>query len=153
MRLTLIALAVVVADQITKFLVINYMYSGQSIMVIKNFLYFTYVLNPGAAFGLLPNQTVFFIIITILVVGLIIYYYRSLGAHHKLLKTALSLQLGGAVGNLIDRVWREGYVIDFIDFKVWPPVFNLADSALVIGIGLFIIALWQSPQFKQERSA
>ena len=153
MRLALIAMAVIAADQISKFLVIYYMYSGQSIALVKNFLYLTYVLNPGAAFGLLPNQTVFFIIITILVAGLIVYYYRSLNSCHKLLRTALALQLGGALGNLIDRVLRDGYVVDFIDFKVWPPVFNLADSALVIGIGLFIIAFWQSPELQHERSA
>jgi len=63
----------------------------------------------------------------------------------------LSLQLGGALGNLVDRI-SEGYVVDFINFTIWPPVFNIADSAIVIGIGIFLIAFWRNPEFKETGS-
>lgn len=127
------------------------MQEGQSITLINNFLYITYVRNPGAAFGLFPYQTAFFIIITLVVAALILYYYRILSEDHRWLRFSLALQLGGALGNLIDRI-RGGYVIDFINFTVWPPVFNLADSAIVIGIGIFLIAFWRDPLLRGERS-
>ncbi|MFO7952765.1 MAG: signal peptidase II, partial [Bacillota bacterium] len=63
----------------------------------------------------------------------------------------LALQLGGALGNLIDRV-IGGYVIDFLSFSIWPPVFNLADSAIVVGIGLFVIAFWRDFDFREDGS-
>ncbi len=152
MRLFTIAACIVAADQISKYMVTICMQTGQSIVLIRDFLHITYVLNPGAAFGMLPYQTLFFVIITLLVIGFIIYYYRTVDNKYNLLRVALSLQLGGAIGNLIDRIIRDGYVVDFIDFKIWPPVFNLADSALVIGIGLFVIAFWSNPELRNERS-
>jgi lipoprotein signal peptidase len=78
---------------------------------------------------MLPYQTLFFVIITAVVVVFIIFYYRTLTEDHFWLRLGLALQLGGAIGNLIDRL-RGGYVIDFINFTVWPPVFNIADSAI-----------------------
>ncbi|MBW6463280.1 MAG: signal peptidase II [Dethiobacteria bacterium] len=152
MRLFIIAAAIVVFDQITKYLITTLMETGQSIAIINNFLYITYVLNPGAAFGMLPYQTIFFVAVTAVVVVFIIYYYRILTDDHKWLRIALALQLGGAIGNLIDRVARGGYVVDFINFTVWPPVFNVADSALVIGIGIFLIAFWRDPELRSGRS-
>ncbi len=142
MRLFIIAGLIVVIDQISKYLVSSLMQAGDSIALIESFLHITFVRNPGAAFGMLPYQTIFFVIITVFVVIFIIYYYRSLNSGHRMLRFALAMLLGGALGNLIDRL-RSGYVIDFIDFKIWPPVFNLADSAIVIGIGLFLIAFWR----------
>ncbi len=142
MRLFIIAALVVVADQLSKFYVSAIMEAGQSIAVINNLLYITYVRNPGAAFGMLPYRTVFLVIVTLVVIGFIIYYYRILPAGFVLLRVGLALQLGGAVGNLIDRV-RTTYVIDFIDVSFFPPVFNLADSAIVIGIAIFLIAFWR----------
>jgi len=137
------------ADQLSKQLIVRTMEVGQSITVISNFLYITYVRNPGAAFGMLPYQTAFFVVITVLVGAFIIYYYRLLAEDHKWLRLGLSLQLGGALGNLVDRI-IEGYVVDFINFTIWPPVFNIADSAIVIGIGIFLIAFWQDPDFKKQ---
>ena len=115
---------------------------GQSIPVINNLLYITYVRNPGAAFGLLPYRTLFLVIVTLLVVGFIIYFYRTLPPGFGLLRFSLALQLGGAIGNLIDRV-RISYVVDFIDVSFFPPVFNLADTAIVMGIILFLFAFWR----------
>lgn len=151
MRLLITAAIVIAIDQISKYLVSSMMYTGQSIALINNFLYITYVRNPGAAFGMFPYQTVFFIVITLIVAALILYYYRILSGDHKWLRFSLALQLGGALGNLIDRV-RDGYVVDFINFTVWPPVFNLADSAIVIGIGIFLISFWRDSGLRVERS-
>lgn len=140
--LLIIAAAVVGLDQLSKYIVSNTMETGQSIAVIRNFLYITYLRNPGAAFGMLPYRTVFFIIVTILVIGFIIYYYRTLPPGFSLLRFGLALQLGGALGNLVDRL-RGTYVIDFIDVTIFPPIFNLADTAIVIGIILFLIGFWR----------
>ncbi len=148
MRLALIAALVVGFDQLSKFVVVSLMETGQSIPVIENFLYLTYVRNPGAAFGMLPYRTAFFVAVTMVVMVFIIYYYRSLPQGFGLMRVGLALQLGGALGNLIDRL-RSTYVIDFIDFTIFPPVFNLADSAIVIGIMLFLLAFWRlSPSLK-----
>jgi signal peptidase II len=151
LRLFITAAIVIIIDQISKQLISSLMQEGQSITLINNFLYITYVRNPGAAFGLFPYQTAFFIIITLVVAALILYYYRILSEDHRWLRFSLALQLGGALGNLIDRI-RGGYVVDFINFTVWPPVFNLADSAIVIGIGIFLIAFWRDPLLRGERS-
>ena len=140
--LLLVAAAVVGLDQLSKYIVSTTMETGQSITVIRNFLYITYLRNPGAAFGMLPYRTIFFIIVTILVIGFIIYYYRTLPPGFSLLRFGLALQLGGALGNLIDRL-RGTYVIDFIDVTIFPPIFNLADTAIVIGIILFLIGFWR----------
>ncbi len=142
MRLFLIVLFVVGADQLSKYIVSALMDTGQSIPIINNLLYITYVRNPGAAFGMLPYRTAFFVVVTLVVVGFIIYYYRTLPAGFTLLRLGLALQLGGAIGNLIDRV-RSTYVVDFIDVSFFPPVFNLADTAIVVGIILFLFAFWR----------
>jgi signal peptidase II len=152
LRLFITAAIIIAIDQFTKYLVVSMMQAGQSIPLINNFLHITYVRNPGAAFGMLPYQTLFFILVTLVVAVLILYYYRTLSDDHKWLRFGLALQLGGALGNLIDRVMEEGYVVDFIDFKIWPPVFNIADSAIVIGIGIFIIAFWRDPELRGKGS-
>lgn len=142
MRLFLIVVAIVAVDQFSKHLVASMMDVGQSIPLIKDILAITYVRNPGAAFGMFPYRTVFFIIVTLIVMGLIIYYYRVLPAGYTLLRLGLALQLGGALGNLIDRV-RNVCVVDFIDIKFFPPVFNLADTAIVLGVIIFLFAFWR----------
>jgi signal peptidase II len=108
---------------------------------VGDYLRFTYVENRGAAFGLLQDQTAFFVFVGILVVGVIAASYRYLPRSGFLVHLALGLQLGGAVGNLIDRV-RQGYVVDFVDFGYhsnWWPVFNVADSAIVVGVALLAL--------------
>lgn len=143
LRLFIIAVLVVVIDQSSKYLVSSLMELGESITIINNFLYITYIHNPGAAFGMLPYHTFFFVIVTLIVMGVIIYYYRFLPNGFALLRFGLALQLGGALGNLIDRV-SNVYVVDFIDISFFPPVFNLADTAIVIGIILFLVAFWRT---------
>jgi signal peptidase II len=148
----LLALLMFVADQATKWMIVKKMDLGESIPVIDQVLYITSHRNRGAAFGILQDQRYFFIIITIVVVGAVIYYLQK-HATDKLLKTALALVLGGALGNFIDRLLR-GEVVDFVDVYIGSydfPIFNVADSALVIGVGLiFIQSFMESKQKETE---
>jgi signal peptidase II len=138
-----VALGLLILDQWTKWLVITRMVQGESVPLIDSVLYLTYVKNPGAAFGMLPYKTGFLIVFTIAVVlGILIFIWR-LPQEKVLLKTGLVFQMGGAVGNLIDRI-RFGSIIDFFDFRVWP-VFNFADIAICIGVGiLFYELIWNN---------
>jgi len=142
----LIALLIILIDQLTKLLIVNTMSQNESIPVITNIFHITYVHNFGAAFGLLAHRTGFFILVTVVLVLLLLAFLRYLPKEQKLLRSALVLLLGGATGNLIDRV-RVGYVIDFFDFRVWP-VFNVADIAIVFGIGLLILDLTRNAREK-----
>jgi signal peptidase II len=148
----LLALLVFAADQATKWIIVKKMDLGQSIPVIDQVLYITSHRNRGAAFGILQDQRYFFIVITIIVVAAVIYYLQK-HATDKLLKTALALVLGGALGNFIDRLLR-GEVVDFVDVFIGSydfPIFNVADSALVIGVGLiFIQSFMESKQKETE---
>jgi signal peptidase II len=137
------ALLTLIVDQITKNLAVNYLQPVGSIPVL-GFVRLTYVENRGAAFGLLQNQTVFFVLVGVLVVGGLIASYRYLPGFSPLLNLALGLQLGGALGNLMDRV-RQGYVVDFFDLTWWP-VFNVADSAIVVGVCVMAYYLVWAPR-------
>lgn len=127
----IIIIFVVIVDQFSKMMIIKYLKPIGSLQIIKNFLKFTYVENRGAAFGILQNKSIFFIIVTIIVGTLLIYSMVKIPGSN-LYKITLSLILGGAIGNLIDRI-RLHYVVDFINFKYFPAVFNVADSFIVIG--------------------
>lgn len=127
---------IILFDQITKIMVENHFIELESIGVIDNIFYLTYVPNYGAAFGILKNKTIFFIIIGIIIITGLLIYLQYIPKQRKTLKLALILQIAGALGNMIDRI-RLGYVIDFLDFRIWP-VFNIADMAIVIG-AIFLI--------------
>jgi signal peptidase II len=150
-----LALLVVVGDQITKRLAEDRLRDQRSVPVLDDILRLTYVQNRGAAFGLLQDQTTFFVLVGIVVIGVIAASYRYLPRSGFLLHLALGLQLGGAIGNLIDRV-RQGYVVDFVDFGYranWWPVFNVADSAIVIGVALLALnALSPTPGADQPNA-
>jgi signal peptidase II len=149
LRWALIVLVTLLLDQFSKYIVTSSMLLGESLPVIPPVFYLTYILNPGAAFGLLANQTTFFIILSLLVIVAVLAVYRYLPKEKTLLRLALGLVVGGALGNLIDRVRLER-VIDFLDFRVWP-IFNLADTAIVIGAFFIIIDLWRSDKVEQQR--
>ncbi len=140
-----ISFIVLVADQLSKFFIHRSLYFGQSIPIVKNIFHFSLVHNSGIAFGLFKNQTIFFIILSIIV---IIYILSDSIFHLKqyTLKKhiALGLILGGALGNLLDRI-RLGCVVDFLDFRVWP-VFNIADSSITIGMVLLGWSLLREPK-------
>ena len=149
MRLLVVTLGIIILDQFTKVLVQNFMYRGESVVLIQNFLSFTYLENPGAAFGIFPYRTTLFIIVTIAVIAFIFYYFRNLPQHYRLMRLGLALQLAGAVGNLVDRI-RMGYVVDFINLSFWPPVFNVADVAIAVGIIVFVYSFWKKEITLQE---
>lgn len=139
--LAIVAVTIIV-DQLTKFLVVKYMTLGQSISVIDNFLYITSHRNEGAAWGILQGKMIFFYFVTLVVIGLVILWIRKLDIKkEKLLVIALSLILGGALGNFIDRVMYQ-HVVDFINTYIFGydfPIFNIADSALCIGVFLMAV--------------
>jgi signal peptidase II len=134
-----LALLVFFADRIAKWLVVTYMEFGQSIPLWEGVFHLTSHRNRGAAFGILENQRGFFIVITIAIIVGIIWYLRKAHKESKLVSLALALILGGAIGNFYDRV-LTGEVVDFLDFTLINfPIFNIADSAIVIGVSLFVI--------------
>ena len=144
-RLFIIAALVLIFDQITKAVVMNAMPLYESIAVIPGFFNLTHIHNPGGAFGFLARQIagvrhVIFIFLSSGAICLIFYFYRRTPRSHPLLAGGFALIMGGAVGNLIDRI-RFGKVVDFLDFYIgkyhWPA-FNLADSAISVGIGIFV---------------
>ncbi len=128
-----------IVDQLVKFYISSNMVPGQSIPVIDGIFHITYVLNPGAAFGMLEHQRWFFILAGILIIGAFCWYYPWLRRQCAYLHYGCVALLAGAVGNLIDRV-RNGLVVDFFDFRIWP-VFNLADVAIVLGVVSMIYAI------------
>jgi len=143
-KLIVVTGLVVLADQITKALILKYLPYHQSITVIAGFFDLTHIHNPGGAFGLMANmsataRTIVFIFASSVAVGLIFYFYKKTPPSYAFLAVGFALIFGGAIGNLIDRV-RMGIVIDFLDVYVgkyhWPA-FNIADSAITVGIFIF----------------
>lgn len=141
------AALVVFADQATKYLVKTKLQIGESIPVFGDFLRITSHRNPGAAWGILAGQRWLFVLITIAVIAGVALLARRVKS--GLVKAALPLLLGGAVGNLIDRV-LYGEVVDFLDVRVIHyPIFNVADSAIVIAVGLILLDTWK--EYRRER--
>lgn len=148
LKLALIAGCVVILDQVSKLIIIKVLPLYDEVVVIPGFFNVVHFLNPGGAFGFLAGVSsgfrhLFFIVVAVLALGLVFYLYKSTPVTHRSLSTAFALIFGGAVGNLIDR-FRFGRVVDFLDFYVnsWHwPAFNAADSAITVGIGIFIFHL------------
>jgi len=143
-------LFVIIADQSTKFIVsktlINIEDSERNIL---GFLKLRYVLNRGVIFGFFSQSGKHFVYIlltlaSVLAIILVVYYFFKTPSSEKIMKISLSLILGGALGNLIDRLIR-GYVIDFLTFRFWPsyPSFNVADASITIGAILLILVLFR----------
>lgn len=134
-----IAVIVVIIDQLMKWMVEDFFQLGMSVPVWKGVFHLTYVQNPGAAFGILAHQHLFFLLTTVVIFAVFFYFLPYIRQQGRCMQVGVSLLLGGAVGNFIDRV-RLGYVIDYFDFRVWP-VFNLADIAICIGVALMVYAI------------
>lgn len=126
-----IASLILILDRITKIIIKGRLLQGESRIILPNLFHITLVLNKGAAFGLFKDQRIFFVSLSCLTILFIIIYIRRNDLKCISSSLALGLILGGAAGNLIDRI-RFGYVIDFLDFRIWP-VFNVADSSITIG--------------------
>ena len=133
--IAVMAAAVLAFDQLTKAMVMRNLMPGvpwNPIAFLRPIVVLNYVTNEGVAFGLFPQLSSYYVFIQLAVVGALILFYRRFAVNHWLMPVCLGLQLGGALGNLVDRL-HFGHVIDFIDFKVWP-VFNVADSCIVVGV-------------------
>ena len=140
---SLLILATVFIDQISKYLVVIYMDLYQSIDIIPGVFRFTYIQNRGAAFGsMADNRWIFMILSSVAIIAILVYLFWK-KPQSKLILSAIILLVGGGIGNMIDRI-RLGYVIDFLDFcafpKIWMWVFNIADAFVCVGAGL--LALW-----------
>lgn len=137
-------------DQLTKFWILQRFRLGETLPIVINFFNFTYVQNKGAAFGLMSQadprfRVPFFIIVPLIALGSIAYVFRKIPDKDVKLALALSLVISGAIGNLIDRL-ELGYVVDFLDFH-WHwgyhfPAFNVADSAICVGVGILMLDLF-----------
>jgi signal peptidase II len=150
---------IVILDQYTKWLVVKNFFYGESISVVSGFFNLTYVRNSGAAFGFLADahpefRVPFFIIVPVIAMGVIGYLFKDLKSSQNLMATALSLVVGGAIGNFIDRV-RFNYVVDFLDFH-WKfqyhfPAFNVAGSAICVGVGFLLLDLIRQGNVQEEQ--
>lgn len=145
---------IIALDQLTKYVIeqtLPLYESWQPFPAIANLFQITHATNTGAAFGLFPSGSTLFAILAVVVAVGIIYYNYTLGRGHRLLRVALGLQLGGAIGNLADRL-RQGYVTDFLDFGPWP-VFNIADTAIVAGVILlaWLMLMEERAEMKQRK--
>ena len=128
----IIIFAVFISDQITKYFIVKNFYFGESVAVIENVFHITYITNTGTAFGMLQkygNILLAFSVVAIILISILVFKQKTNSLTHPL---ALSLILGGAFGNIFDRIFRGG-IVDFFDFRIWP-IFNIADSAITVGI-------------------
>lgn len=131
----------ILADQLTKYYISANFLLGESRGFINGFINLTYIHNRGGAWGLLYGHTLILVPITVVIMALCIFLYVKYGKKNRLLLWAISLVLSGGIGNMIDRIFRGGNVVDFLHFEFFPsfPVFNVADCAVVVGAGLLIL--------------
>ena len=132
----LMALAVVIIDQLLKFLISKFMVLGQSIPLIDGVLKLTYVRNTGAAFSLFKGFSPYLAVIGFVIIAVVLFFHYRISSKRILMQTGLAFVLGGSLGNLLDRLILS-HVIDYIDVTVWP-VFNFAD--IMINVGVVLIA-------------
>lgn len=147
----LITLILLSIDQFSKYIIRQKMSLAESIPIIKSVFHITYVENRGIAFGLFPQGSSLFIVISLIIILGIIFFERKKVIKSLKERFCLGLILGGALGNLIDRL-RFGFVIDFLDFRIWP-VFNLADSGVCIGGILMVFFLLRKRPCKERTVA
>jgi signal peptidase II len=149
--LAAIAASAIVADQLTKQLVVGQLAYGESVHVAGP-LDLHYVRNSGIAFGLFSTWASVVTILTVLAVAWMLSFFAKTGARHPVLPVALGLLVGGSAGNLIDRI-RLGHVTDFLDLGFWPA-FNLADTFIVTGVAILLATLLRAerePRFRRAR--
>jgi len=133
------AALVVLLDQVSKYFIQHTMEIGESIPVLKGIFHITYIQNTHTAFGIFKYQNVFFIIaVAISLVLTFLIYKKVIFKYNTKMYIPLLLVLGGAIGNIIDRIRTQGKVIDFLDFRIWP-IFNIADIAIVCGLTILLI--------------
>ena len=151
-----VAVFVFVLDRITKMWVEENIALHEGRQVVGDYVRIVHTQNTGAAFGLLPERTTLLSVLSVLAVLAIVYYYRQFANSSPLVTATLGMQLGGAFGNLLDRV-TKGYVVDFVDVGIPDGVrfwaFNVADSSIVLGILFVTLLLWQEERKRPPRTA
>ncbi len=146
-----VAVLVFAIDRLTKAWVTENIPLGTARPVVGDYVRIVHAQNTGAAFGLLPERTTLLSVLSVVAVLAIVYYYRQIASNSALVSATLGMQLGGAFGNLLDRI-AQGYVVDFVDVGVGDVrfwAFNVADSSIVVGIILVTLALW----YEEHRAA
>ena len=133
--------AIIAADQISKYWIVRHFALGQSKPFLRGLIEFSYIHNRGGAWGIFSGKTYILLPVTILVMGFCAFLTVKFFQKSKLLLWAMVLVLSGGIGNMIDRIFNNGNVVDFLHFEFFPsfPVFNLADCAIVVGAGLLIL--------------
>jgi signal peptidase II len=148
MLVLLLSVAIIILDQVTKQWVTMGFYLGESVPVIPGLFSLTYVRNTGAAWGMLGGLSGLLVALSLVVLVMLIFFRRSFLTDSLIHRLSLALMIGGIVGNLLDRV-RLQYVVDFLDF-FWRshhfPAFNVADSAICVGVGLYMISALFPPK-------
>ena len=131
-----------IIDRFLKVLIQTNFVPGETLIVIPKVFHLTFVLNPGAAFGLMAGQTWIFIVTAFFVIAGVIYGQFRIPRSEVFTRLAIGMIGGGALGNLYDRL-VIGRVVDYLDFRIWPYVFNFADSMIVIGVGLLMFLIYR----------
>jgi signal peptidase II len=153
--LLLTALAILIADQLTKALVAANLELGQRVRVLGDLVQVWHAQNSGAAFSLFQGGSLVFLVVSVLSIGMVAYFHRSLRMQGLWLHLVLGVILGGTLGNFIDRL-RQGYVTDWLSVGIgdarWPT-FNVADSSIVVGIGILVLYLFLAHPDRREATA
>ena len=140
MILWVVAIVVFILDRFTKHLILASFMPGESRIVIPHLLWWTYVQNTHGAFGLFGSSPVLLVVLALAVLALFAFAFRDAAQRSLVVRVAFGAIVGGAAGNIVDRVQQQ-FVVDFIDFKtIWPNVFNVADSCITIGVFLLIVS-------------
>ena len=135
----LIVIIWLVLDQVSKYYVMNHFAIGESVSVIQNVFHLTYIINRGAAFGMLANQRWFFLVVAFILIIVYAIYHKKVNRGPISLRIGSALLISGAIGNGIDRYVFHG-VVDFFDFRIWP-IFNVADIGICVGVACIIYHL------------
>lgn len=135
----LIVIIWLVLDQVSKYYVMNHFAIGESVSVIQNVFHLTYIINRGAAFGMLTNQRWFFLVVAFILIIVYAIYHKKVNRGPISLRIGSALLISGAIGNGIDRYVLHG-VVDFFDFRIWP-IFNVADIGICVGVACIIYHL------------
>ena len=135
----LIAIIWLVLDQVSKYYVMNHFAIGESVSVIQNVFHLTFIINRGAAFGMLANQRWFFLVVAFILIIVYAIYHKKVNRGPISLRIGSALLISGAIGNGIDRYVLHG-VVDFFDFRIWP-IFNVADIGICVGVACIIYHL------------
>lgn len=152
-KIIIFTILLIMVDQASKLLITNYFEAGESLTIINNFFRLFYIKNTGAAFGFLMNSTFILILITILLLIYLIIELKK-NINNGFISLSLSLIISGALGNLIDRVFR-GYVVDFISFILFNKemaIFNVADAFITIGVVILLIYIFKEGKYERSNN-